>query len=262
MEFAAEGPFKKGYDGSYLINYRYSSFALMDQLNFEISQNALPNYQDLSYKINLPTKRAGTFSLWAIGGMGDDDEKYLPDSTTSENPENGYRDYTRTGMYAMGLSHTIFPDDQSYLKTVVSHSMSGSTNHYYQMDSLGILHTNWYDEMQNKAFRISTLYNRKVSSKHTLRAGLIYNNLNYSYFAEQAEADWTLSPVLNSDGSTMLFQGYLQGKYKFTEKVLMTAGLHYAYFHQSRDHSLEPRLGLQIELVTKQFSNNNPSFAN
>ncbi len=250
--FSAEGPFKKGYDGSYLINYRYSTFAILDQLNFEISQNALPNYQDLSYKINLPTKKAGTFSLWAISGISDDDEQYLPDSTTNEKPENGYRDFTKTSMYALGLSHTIFPDDLSYIKTVVSQSMSSSTNHFYQMDSLGALYTNWYDEMQSKAFRINTLYNRKLSSRHTLRAGLTFNNLNYNYFAEQADADWALSPILNAEGNTMLFQAYLQGKYKFSEQVLLTAGLHYAYFQQSQDHSLEPRLGLMVKLPNKQ----------
>ncbi len=252
IDFSAEGPFKKGYDGSYLFNYRYSTFALLDQLNFEISQNALPNYQDLSYKINLPTKKTGTFSLWAIGGISDDDEQYTPDSTTNENPENGYRDFTKTSMYALGLSHTIFPDDQSYIKTVVSHSMSSSSNHYYQMDSLGVLFTNWYDEMQSKAFRINTLYNRKLSSRHTLRAGLTFNRLNHNYFAERADTIWALTPLLNSEGSTNLFQGYLQGKYKFSEKVLLTAGLHYAYFQQSQDHSLEPRLGLMIKLPNRQ----------
>lgn len=252
LEFSAEGPFKKGYNGSYLINYRYSTFALMDQLNLEISQNALPNYQDLSYKINLPTKKAGTFSLWAIGGISDDDEQYLPDSTTNENPENGYRDFTKTGMYALGLSHTIFPDDKSYIKTVISHSLSSSTNHFYQMDSLGIMYTNWYDEMQSKAFRINTMYNRKVSSKLTLRTGLTINRLNYDYFGEQADTARTLIPLLNSEGNTRLFQGYIQGKYKFSDQVLLTAGLHYAYFQQSQDHSLEPRLGLVVKLPNRQ----------
>lgn len=252
IDFSAEGPFKKGYDGSYLINYRYSTFALMDLLNVEISQNALPNYQDLSYKINLPTKKAGTFSLWAIGGISDDDEQYTPDTTANENPENGYRDFTKTNMYALGLSHTIFPDDKSYIKTVVSQSMSSSSNHYYQMDSLGALYTFWYDEMQSKAFRINTLYNRKLSSRHTLRAGLTFNRLNHNYFAERADSAWALTPLLNSEGSTNLFQAYLQGKYKFSEKVLLTAGLHYAYFQQSQDHSLEPRLGLMVKLPNRQ----------
>ena len=47
LELAAEGPFKKDYRGSYLFNYRYSTFSLMDKLNISISENALPNYQDL-----------------------------------------------------------------------------------------------------------------------------------------------------------------------------------------------------------------------
>ncbi len=59
-------------------------------------------------------------------------------------------------------------------------------------------------------------------------------------------------PILNSEGNTRLFQGYLQGKYKFTEHVLLTAGLHYAYFQQSQDHSLEPRLGLLVKLPNRQ----------
>jgi len=252
LEFSAEGPFKKGYDGSYLINYRYSTFALMDRLNVEISKNALPNYQDLAYKFNLPTKKAGTFSLWGIGGVSDDDEQYLPDSASNENPENGYRDFTKTGMYALGLSHTIFPNDKSYIKTVISYSMSGSSEHYYQMDSLGILHTDFYDELQSKAFRISTLYNRKLSSRLTMRTGLTLNRLNYNYFSEQIDTANALSPFLDREGHTNLMQTYLQGKYKFSDRVLMTAGLHYAYFQQSQDHSLEPRLGLMIKLPKRQ----------
>jgi hypothetical protein len=252
LEFSAEGPFKKGYGGSYLINYRYSTFALMDQLNIEISKNSLPNYQDLSYKINLPTKKAGTFSIWSIGGMSDDNEQYLPDSSKNENPENGYRDFTKTGMFVAGLSHTIFPDDQSYFKSVVSYSMSSSSEHFYQMDSLGVLFTNYYDELQRKAFRIGTLYNRKISNKLTLRTGLSLNILNFSYFSEQADTARILIPFLNSDGNTNLFQGHLQGKYKFSDQVIFTAGLHYAYFQQSQDHSLEPRLGLRVKLPKRQ----------
>lgn len=33
LDLSAEGPFKKGYGGSYLFNYRYSAFSLMDNLN-------------------------------------------------------------------------------------------------------------------------------------------------------------------------------------------------------------------------------------
>jgi hypothetical protein len=252
VDFSAEGPFKKGYGGSYLINYRYSTFSILDNLNVEISQNALPSYQDLAYKVNLPTKKAGTFSFWAIGGLADDDEHYLPDSSSNENPENGYRDFTKTGMYAIGVSHTIFPDDQSYIKTVVSHSMSSSSEHFFRMDSLGNLHTEYYDELQKTALRISTLYNRKISSKLTMRTGLALNSLNYNYFSEQANEDRVLNAFLNTEGQSRLFQGYLQGKYKYSDKIIFTAGLHYAYFQLSNDHSIEPRLGLTVRLPKRQ----------
>lgn len=252
VDFAAEGPFKKDYGGSYLINYRYSTFSILDNLNIEISKNALPRYQDLAYKLNLPTKKAGTFSFWAIGGLSDDDERYLPDSTSSENPENGYRDFTKTGMYAIGLSHTLFPDDRSYIKTVVSQSLSSSSEHYFRMDSLGTLHTNLFDELQRKAFRMSSLYNRKISSRLTLRTGLTVNNLNYNYFSEQANDAGVLNTFLDSEGRTNLFQAYLQGKYKISDRVVLTAGFHYAYFQLSRDHSLEPRLGLRVKFPHRQ----------
>ena len=252
IDLSAEGPFKKGYGGSYLFNYRYSTFSLMDNLNIQISENALPNYQDLSYKINLPTKKMGTFSLWAIGGISDDDEKYLPDTLQNEDPESGYRDYTKTGMYATGISHTIFPDDKSYIKTVVSHSLSYSSEQLDRTDSLGIFRTDFYDELQSKAFRINTLYNRKISSKLTFRTGLTLNYLNYNYFSQQADTARELKTFLNSEGKTSLYQLYAQAKYQVSDRFLLTGGIHYAYFQLSNDHSIEPRLGFVVKLPRRQ----------
>ena len=34
VDFASEGPIKKGYGGSYLINYRYSTLSILNDLNF------------------------------------------------------------------------------------------------------------------------------------------------------------------------------------------------------------------------------------
>ena len=252
IDLSAEGPFKKGYGGSYLFNYRYSTFSLMHNLNINISENALPNYQDLSYKINLPTKKIGTFSFWAIGGVSDDDEKYIPDTLQNENPENGYRDLTKTGMYATGVSHTIFPDHKSYIKTVVSHSSSYSSEQLDRMDSTGILQSNYNDELQSKAFRISTLYNRKISSKLTFRTGLTLNYLNYNYFSQQADTARVLKTFLNGEGKTSLYQLYAQTKYKLSDRLFLTGGLHYAYFQLSNDHSIEPRLGFVLKLPRRQ----------
>ena len=84
VEAAAEGPFTGGYRGSYLINYRYATFSLLNNLNIHVAENALPNYQDLSFKFNFPTKNGGAFSLWTISGLSDAYETYLPDMLLGE----------------------------------------------------------------------------------------------------------------------------------------------------------------------------------
>jgi len=252
IDLSAEGPFKKGYRGSYLFNYRYSTFSLMNQMNLSISENALPNYQDLSFKFNLPTKKAGTFSIWGLGGLADDDEKYLPDTTAGENPEFGYRDYTRTGMYATGLGHTFFPDEKSYLKTVISHSASYSSETYEDMDSLGFFKERIFDELQNRALRISTLYNRKVSHHLTFRTGFTFSYLYFDYYSRESVTRQTPTVVLNSAGNTNLYQAFVQSKYAFSDRLVFKAGLYYAHFALSSDNSLEPRLGISYYLPKDQ----------
>jgi hypothetical protein len=252
LDFSAEGPFKQGYNGSFLVNYRYATLSLINKMNIRVSQNALPNYQDLSFKINLPAQKTGTFSFWGLGGLSDDDEEFVPDIALGDRPEEGYSDYTSTGMYATGLTHTIFPDEKSYVRTVVSHSYNYSAENYETMDSLGQLHPYLEDELQNRAFRISTMYNRKVSHHLTFRTGVTVNSLHYDYYSNIADSTGMLSRFLKGTGSTSLLQGYAQSKYRFNDRFLVTAGLHYAYFGLSRDHSLEPRLGFQVQLPNNQ----------
>jgi hypothetical protein len=66
IDFSLEGPFKKEGSASYLMNYRYSTIGLLQSLMPQVT--GLPNYQDLSLKLNFPTKKAGVFSLWSING--------------------------------------------------------------------------------------------------------------------------------------------------------------------------------------------------
>lgn len=68
VEFAAEGPFKKDYNGSYLFNVRVSTLGIIKSFISEMSGKQSIHYEDVAFKINLPTRNIGTFSLWGIGG--------------------------------------------------------------------------------------------------------------------------------------------------------------------------------------------------
>jgi hypothetical protein len=253
IDLSAEGPFKKGYNGSFLFNYRYSTLSLLNDMNIQVSENTISNYQDLSFKFHMPTKKAGTFALWGIGGNSDSDEKYLPDSTETENFDDGYSDFTSTGMYATGLNHTIFTGKKSYIHSVVSMSSSFSSENLEEVDSLGRLEETFFDDLKNTSYRFNTYYNRKISSRTSIRAGVNLSNLNYSYLTQELnDSTDNLNTYLDTEGSTNFHQAYAQAKYKFSDKVVFTAGLNYSHFALNNDNSLEPRLGMSIELPKQQ----------
>ncbi|MCT4643874.1 MAG: TonB-dependent receptor [Carboxylicivirga sp.] len=252
IELAAEGPIKKGYRGSYLVNYRYSTLSILNNLGLDISENTLPNYQDLSFKFNLPTSKAGTLSIWGIGGSSYADEKFYPDTAFNEQLEDGYSDYTTTGMYATGIGHTYLIDNKSYLKSVISHSKSYSSQTFDVMDTLGVMSEDFFDDLATSALRINSFYNRKTSKKVTFRIGAAFNKLNYNYYSKHIDESGGWKIDINGKGSTNLYQSFIQTKYTPADNLIFTAGLHYSRFALSADNSFEPRLGIEINIKSNQ----------
>lgn len=253
FDFASEGPFKKDYAGSYLFNYRYSTLSLLNAMNFEVSEGALPEYQDLSFKVNLPTKKAGTFSLWGVGGRSNVREQFIPDSTDVDDFKYGYKDYTYTGMHAAGITHTFFLDNTSFVETVVSHSKSFSSQDYEEMDSLWNLQDDFYDNLNKSSVRVSSYYNKKYSSRLTMRYGAILSRLDYDYESRDFITDTNQWDVqINTKGHTHLYQGFVMGKYKLNDRMSVTGGMHYTRFALNSDQVLEPRLSLSAEVGGNQ----------
>ena len=67
VDFASEGPLGKNTKASYLVNYRYSFLEIAKKLHAINMEHETLDYQDLSFKINMPTTKAGTFAVWFTG---------------------------------------------------------------------------------------------------------------------------------------------------------------------------------------------------
>ena len=67
-DLTLEGPFKKGYGGSYLVNYRYSTVSLIQDIGLVDNLAGALNFQDAAFKVVLPTKKLGVFSVFGLGG--------------------------------------------------------------------------------------------------------------------------------------------------------------------------------------------------
>ena len=69
FELGAEGPISKKSNASFIANYRYSTMEIFDLIGMSFGTGtAVPKYQDFSFKINIPTKKAGNFSFYGMGG--------------------------------------------------------------------------------------------------------------------------------------------------------------------------------------------------
>src|SRR5687768_4724058 len=68
LNATAEGPVAPFYKGSYLVNYRYSTLAIIQKMGVELTDGST-NFQDLSYHVYLPTNSFGNFSFFGFGGL-------------------------------------------------------------------------------------------------------------------------------------------------------------------------------------------------
>ncbi|HSH65548.1 MAG TPA: carboxypeptidase-like regulatory domain-containing protein, partial [Bacteroidia bacterium] len=109
VELGAEGPISRKQGSSYLVNYRYSTLEIFNKLGIRFGVSASPQYQDVSFKVNIPGAHIGTFTVWGIGGTSKlsllDSERKSSDWSYISEGENLI---FKTSMGACGISHLYF----------------------------------------------------------------------------------------------------------------------------------------------------------
>ncbi len=248
IDFALEGPFVKGKNASYLLNYRYSSMSLVSPL---IPSTQVPKYQDLSFKLNFPTKKAGTFSLWGIGAMDKNIQPENADSTEWEKKFDRFAYEYKQNTGAAGLSHRkIFGT-----KTFIFSTFVASANQFIMdmkrfNDDL-VLQDNWYGDNMEGKYTFKAYINHKFGKRHTNRTGLIYNNLFYTLKNDAALND-TLPTVTLSDesGNTNNIEAFTQSQISISPSTKLNLGVHATYLQLNEEFLIEPRLGIS-QMINK-----------
>ncbi|NBP68457.1 MAG: carboxypeptidase-like regulatory domain-containing protein, partial [Cytophagia bacterium] len=74
FELGAEGPLSQKSEASFIANYRYSTLGVFQALGLEFGTGSnTPLYQDLNFKVSLPTKNNGKWTIFGIGGISEID---------------------------------------------------------------------------------------------------------------------------------------------------------------------------------------------
>jgi hypothetical protein len=248
VELASEGPL--GGRSSYLFNYRYSSLALAGKMIPSISDDVGGmNYQDFSFKLNLPTTSIGTFSLWGIGTF-DKFANYVLEQEEWEHNGDRASSWTDQQMAAVGLGHKLLLDDNTYLETTLAGTLF--SNHlwgdFYDDDYKPHEIVNITDKNISAVLRSNL--NHKFSSWHTNRTGFAITGLFYdmNYIVNPDYPYWygkNNQNVATGDGNSMLITAFSQSSINFNENWIGQVGINAQYFVLNSNWTLEPRIGIK-----------------
>lgn len=259
VELGAEGPISKKQGSSYLVNYRYSTLELFNKLGIRFGVSASPEYQDVSYKVNIPTQKAGIFQVWGIGGTS---KLSLLDSELK--PEDwsyiskGEDLVFKTSMGATGVSHMYFFNPKVSGK--LNLSVSGTLLDAF-VDTISPVDNSKFLDRKNKSTEANYIANytvtAKLNAKHLIKAGatyqLIYFDANsYAYSNQYNQYIYELDVKKSTAG---LLQGFAHWQFRPTDKITINSGVHYQNFLLNNTWALEPRLGARFQLTQKQNLN-------
>ncbi|WP_426790395.1 TonB-dependent receptor [Sphingobacterium sp. WOUb80] len=248
-----EGPFKKGSDASYLISYRYSSLSLLEKVGVKVSDTGVPKYQDLSFNFVFPTKKAGTFSLFGIGGLGKLKQTAERNYEKWEERTDAQDLDLKFNAGSAGLKHQYIANDRLYFTNIVSMSISRNANTTDTLTRDYVSSLYHKDKFTNTAIRYAGTLNYRANSKNTLRAGLNASLLRYDLYALTYDTELaTLRERIKENGNTSTYDAFAQLKTVLNDKLTLNTGVHANYFALSKTWSLEPRLGLNWRVAADQ----------
>ena len=266
VDFTVEGPFKKGYSGSYMVNYRFSAIGLIKKLGL-IDVQGTVQYQDATFKIVLPTKKAGTFSIFGLGGLSSFFmENIKPEGLSvpgKPTDADVLRDYDKGANLAnIGLTHVLTINSKSYLKTSLSYSGSGIKDEIFRKriilqddghggfvtDTTGTALT-FDSKIRNASYTGAVTYNNKLNAKNKIQAGAQYTLYAHNYKQSMLnDASGLLFTVTDFNNNISTINTFISWKHSFTDKLEIVAGLHNMNVLMNSKSTLEPRVAINWKL--------------
>lgn len=266
-DITLEGPFKKGYSGSYLMNYRYSTISLVKKLGIIDVEGAV-SYQDVTFKTVLPTKKSGTFEIFALAGKsGISMTNMKPDGLTTpgriKDASIG-RDYDKgADLLNIGIIHIYSLNNNSFIKSSLSYSANSMNDDMYEFnfyklpenqgegteDSLSVKKHTFKSNIENAAYRGTITYNNRINAKNKIQIGFKYTLWKYNY--NQNIYNDQLTELVNVNDIhkyASSINSFISWKYSLNDKINFVTGLHNVNVLLNHKSTLEPRIAVNWQI--------------
>ena len=258
IEALLEGPFAKNSNSSYLIGYRYSTLSILSKAGVKLGFASVPYYQDLSFKLNFVTKKAGTFKVFGIGGISSTAFYEKNRDSTQFSPANkGENVYFSSKTGLIGASHTYFFNARTSIKSSIGASYERNDA---KRDSIQLNKT----EKRTGGFGYSSYklvfnsyLNKKINAKNTVKLGFLTEQIFYKtkdsvllYRPLTGKPFWGFNNDFSGNSQTI--QAYGQWKYKLNDDLTFNSGLHFQQFLLNNKLAIEPRFAINYQIKQNQ----------
>jgi len=255
FEAGAEGYFSKNSEASYIVNYRYSTLGVFTALGIDFGTGSnVPLYQDINFKVTLPTK-SGKWSLFGIGGTSSIDlkgsEADLENDSDLYGSENtdAFPRY-RTGI--AGISYETNLSQKTFAKITLGASATREsfTNDSLVRDDLSKAVTARYlradAAMTTQKYSLSFYTRTKFNARNSLTSGVIIDAISFDLFSRDIYANVGKDTTrLSINDSNILSQAYTTWRHRFNNHLSLNAGVHAQHYSLNKQFAVEPRVSLQ-----------------
>ncbi len=257
LEVGAEGPLSKKSKASYLVNYRYSTLGVFDAIGLDLGTGAaVPQYQDLSFKINIPTAKAGRFTIWGLGG--DSNIELLGSELDLDSDTDLYGNenediYVKSRTAIAGITHTYFfnPKTSYKLSLAATYQREGVDIDSISSTNRSILERYAEINLQQNKYSAHLMVNHKLNAKNTFNIGVMADYFDVQ-FADSTLLSTGWFTIKEGQGSSTLLRAYANWQHRFTDDFVLNVGVHQMHYTLSQSTAIEPRVGIKYQATEKQ----------
>lgn len=248
FEAAAEGPLGKPGKASFLVDYRYSTVAVIQALGLSVGTGvAVPYYQDVNVKLHLPTEKAGTFNIFALAGASR--IHFGPDEDTtglygSDNKDRDRKYGSRTGVAGITHSYNYSPNTFGRAFAAVSGVQNTGTEFIVKEDGPAEPAV----QMDTRETKASAGYQleHRFSARNQLSGGVSGDWMSFTLDQQFIkDGDTAMSTDLAAERSTGLVKGWLNWQHRFSNHLTANTGVYAQRFLLNDATAVEPRFNIR-----------------
>lgn len=260
IEWTSEGPISKKHNSSFIVNYRFGFTTLAREMKILETNGSAFDFQDLSIKLNFPTKKAGTFSIFALGFI---DKSWDTDLKIQDIHTIYDASYTDGKLYnaVVGVSHKIYFDNKWTWRTTAAYNMQhNKVDMRYsglEFDENkrpiafdGTSHPFSHLKQNEDRAMFNTELSKQINPRWLIQFGGEYSHRFFDLSYRTAEYVYEPvpdKPYYATKDNTGLASVFWSNLWKPTDNLSVNFGVSGSYFLLSKDFSVEPRASVKWE---------------